>query len=111
MELFIIPEVVHQSLESVDFIACLKYTTIQHDKTVIGIEYKTHGRMSLRLKFLTSLKLSKALSMISWPPLTKHTAASSSSTKAFVLQYQHLRYTDTVAHTNWYIVPGYMNKR
>lgn len=33
----------------------------------------------------TSLKLSKAARMISCPPRTRHTAASSSSTRAFVL--------------------------
>lgn len=34
----------------------------------------------------TSLKLSKAARMMSCPPLTRHTAASSSSTRALVLQ-------------------------
>lgn len=34
---------------------------------------------------LTSLKFSKAARMMSWPPRTRHTAASSSSTSAFVL--------------------------
>lgn len=34
---------------------------------------------------LTSLKFSKAAKIISWPPRTKQTAASSSSTRAFVL--------------------------
>lgn len=34
---------------------------------------------------LTSLKLSKAARMMSWPPRTRQTAASSSSTSALVL--------------------------
>lgn len=40
---------------------------------------------------LTSLKLSKAERMMSCPPLTRHTAASSSNTRALVLQQQHRR--------------------
>lgn len=42
---------------------------------------------------LTSLKLSKAERMMSWPPLTKHTAASSSSTRALVLGGHMLRFS------------------
>lgn len=34
----------------------------------------------------TSLKLSKAIKVISWPPLTRQTAAKSSKTKALVLK-------------------------
>lgn len=44
--------------------------------------------MLLKCHFFTSLKLSNAERMISWPPRTRQTAASSSSTKAFVLQAQ-----------------------
>lgn len=42
--------------------------------------------MSLSKSLQTSLKLSKAERMMSWPPRTKHTAASSSSTRALVLR-------------------------
>lgn len=42
----------------------------------------------LKCHFVTSLKLSNAERMISCPPRTRQTAASSSSTKAFVLQAQ-----------------------
>lgn len=40
---------------------------------------------------LTSLKLSKAEMMMSCPPLTRHTAASSSSTRALVLHEQVMK--------------------
>lgn len=41
------------------------------------------------MRLCTSLKLSNAARMISCPPRTRHTAASSSSTNAFVLQNTH----------------------
>lgn len=42
----------------------------------------------------TSLKLSKAERIISWPPLTKHIAANSSKTKAFVRRLLWIRLND-----------------
>ncbi len=44
---------------------------------------------------LTSLKLSKAEMMMSCPPLTRHTAANSSSTRALVLWMVYLNVLQT----------------
>lgn len=43
-------------------------------------------------QWLTSLKLSKAERMISCPPLTRHTAANSSNTSAFVLAKSSIKH-------------------
>lgn len=53
-----------------------------------------------RISFLTSLKWSNAARMISCPPLTKHTAARSSRTRALVLHNQDKR-TLTSRNQTW----------
>ena len=50
------------------------------------LHFKTQQDKNIYVCFsLTSLKLSNAERIISWPPLTRQTAAKSSKTKAFVL--------------------------
>lgn len=55
---------------------------------VVGWSFRQMVQMLFRSHFGTSLKLSNAERMISWPPRTRQTAASSSRTNAFVLQTQ-----------------------
>ncbi len=59
---------------------------------------------------LTSLKLSKAEMMMSCPPLTRHTAANSSSTSALVLWAVYLNALQTYT-TNTQTPTPHKNKR
>lgn len=66
---------------------CMQATMNSMWKLSYWVKYSMRV-VNLRLSEQTSLKLSNAESMISWPPFTRQMAASSSSTRAFVLLQQ-----------------------